>query len=102
MKKSILLHPGMGESIVAHLSQFGNLPKTGILAGQAVDSAITDLFGNGGGVYNDLDIFCIEESPLQNRNVLRANELAKRSRVSMVTDKHSYSHMNVLLTTVST
>jgi len=102
MKKSILLHPGMGESIVTHLSQFGNLPKTGVLAGQAVDSAITDLFGNGGGVYNDLDIFRIEERPMENRNVLRANEMAKRSRVTMVTDKHSYSHMNVLLSTVST
>jgi hypothetical protein len=57
MKTDIKLNPGMGTAIVEHLRQFGELPQSGILAGQAVDSAITDLFGKGGGVYNDLDIF---------------------------------------------
>lgn len=57
MKSRIALHPEMGASILRHLQQFGDLPARGILAGQAVDSAITDLYGKGGGVYNDLDIF---------------------------------------------
>lgn len=57
MKTNIKLHPGMGTAVIDHLRQFGDLPRAGILAGQAVDSAITDLFGKGGGVYNDLDIF---------------------------------------------
>jgi hypothetical protein len=57
VKSTIVLHPDMGPAILKHLQQFGKLPSTGILAGQAVDSAITDLFGKGGGVYNDLDIF---------------------------------------------
>lgn len=47
----------MGLDVIRHLRQFGELPEAGILAGQAVDSALTDLFGAGGGVYNDLDIF---------------------------------------------
>lgn len=57
MKSRIVLHPNMGAPLLHHLSQFGDLPNRGILAGQAVDSAITDLYGKGGGVYNDLDIF---------------------------------------------
>lgn len=57
MKNAITLHRAMGAQVLNHLRQFGELPSQGILAGQAVDSAITDLFGHGGGVYNDLDIF---------------------------------------------
>lgn len=57
MKNAITLHRAMGAQVINHLRQFGELPSQGILAGQAVDSAITDLFGHGGGVYNDLDIF---------------------------------------------
>lgn len=57
MAKTIELRPEMGGVVLEHLRQFGNLPEKGILAGQAVDSALTDLFGQGGGVYNDLDIF---------------------------------------------
>lgn len=57
MKTGIELKPEMGAAVVQHLRQFGDLPQSGIIAGQAVDSAITDLFGKGGGVYNDVDIF---------------------------------------------
>lgn len=57
MKKGITLHPSMGQHIINHLSNFAPLPQTGVLAGQAVASAIMDLYAQGGGVYNDLDIF---------------------------------------------
>lgn len=57
MKKEVKLNPHMGEQILDHLRQFADLPTKGIIAGQSVDSAITDLFGNGGGVYNDVDVF---------------------------------------------
>jgi hypothetical protein len=54
----IQLNAGMGAAVIAHLRQFGELPETGIVAGQAVSSAIQDLFGDGRGqVYNDVDIF---------------------------------------------
>lgn len=64
MKKDIALTAAMGPAILNHLRQFGALPSSGILAGQAVDSAITDLFGSGGGVYNDIDIFVRSHSEL--------------------------------------
>ena len=57
MKKTLSLQAGMGEDIVRHLRQFGPLPERGIVAGQAVASAILDLYGGGGGVYNDIDVF---------------------------------------------
>jgi len=56
--KQIQLHAGMGPAIVDHLRHFGDLPTRGIVAGQAVASAVQDLFGDGNGkVYNDVDIF---------------------------------------------
>jgi hypothetical protein len=57
MKKTLSLQAGMGSAIVEHLRQFGDLPERGVVAGQAVASAIFDLYAGGGGVYNDVDIF---------------------------------------------
>lgn len=73
MSLKIALSPNMGATIVRHLSKFGALPNRGILAGQAVDSAITDLFGSGGGIYNDLDIF---------RPVSRLRQVAKSHMIT--------------------
>ncbi len=54
----IQLHPELGEAVLDRLSQLAPLPTHGLLAGQAVSSAILDLHGcQGGGVYNDLDVF---------------------------------------------
>lgn len=51
-------HQSMVPAIIEHLRQFGDLPKEGLLTGQAVSSAISELFGDGRAVaYNDLDIF---------------------------------------------
>jgi hypothetical protein len=102
MKKSIDLHPGMGTAIVNHLRQFSDLPADGILAGQAVDSAITDLFGCGGGVYNDIDVFQREANPFQNVNHRRANSLTNRFEISSSVGDETYSGMGVLLEVVQT
>jgi hypothetical protein len=45
--------------ILAHLRKMSPLPERGILGGQAVASAILDLYYGGGGVYNDIDIFLL-------------------------------------------
>jgi hypothetical protein len=57
MSKTFELRADMGEILLNHLSQTTELPRFGVLAGQAVASAIDDLWGAGGGVYNDFDVF---------------------------------------------
>lgn len=57
MSSVISLRPEMGEAILTHLGSMAKLPNFGVIAGQAVASAIEDLWGAGGGVYNDLDVF---------------------------------------------
>jgi hypothetical protein len=50
----------MGRAVIDHLSALGPLPSAGYLAGQAVSSAVFQLFaedGEGLVVYNDLDVF---------------------------------------------
>ena len=98
---SIVLHPSMGTAVVNHLRQFGDLPNRGILAGQAVDSAITDLFGKGGGVYNDLDIF---------RNVPRTGDIGPYERANMTAHRSeidlckrsSYNGMALIMEVIDT
>lgn len=51
------LHPGMGANVLTLLEQMAPLPPFGFVAGQAVASALVDLYGAGGGVYNDVDVF---------------------------------------------
>lgn len=55
---NVALHSGMGAEIITHLRQFADLPPTGLMAGQAVASAVSTLYRDGSGVaYNDIDIF---------------------------------------------
>jgi len=59
------LQQGMGTQIVEKLRGFGDLPDEGIVAGQAVSSAIFDLFSpdsEGMVVYNDVDIFRVADA----------------------------------------
>jgi len=102
MKSSpIVLHPTMGTAVINHLRQFGDVPNRGILAGQAVDSAITDLFGKGGGVYNDLDIF---------RNVPRTGDVGPYERANMTAHRSeidlcrrsSYNGMALIMEVIDT
>lgn len=100
MNQPIALRPEMGPVILQHLRQFAPLPGKGILAGQAVDSAITDLWGKGGGVYNDLDVF--RQCPTAaNRPYLKANTTAMRSQLSLVRGA-DYDGMALFLQTTNT
>lgn len=56
--KPIELHENMGPAIMSRLQDYVELPKSGFLAGQAVASAVSELFGDGRAVvYNDVDVF---------------------------------------------
>ncbi len=61
------LNPEMGPTVLAHLGKFATLPARGIVAGQAVASALEDIYGGGGGVYNDVDVFMQLLSPVATR-----------------------------------
>lgn len=55
---ALVLSSHMGEAIISRLRDFAEIPEEGYLAGQAVASAISELFGDGRAVvYNDIDIF---------------------------------------------
>jgi hypothetical protein len=52
------LDAGMGQAVLDHLARFADFPADGLVAGQAVASALSELFGDGWGVaYNDVDVF---------------------------------------------
>lgn len=57
MTKKLVLGNHLVPGLIAHLSKMATLPDDGLLAGQALCSAILDLHCGGGGVYNDIDIF---------------------------------------------
>lgn len=51
------LHAGLGERVLQVLDKHQTLPSWGILAGQAVASALDEVLGTGDPVYNDIDWF---------------------------------------------
>lgn len=54
----IVLNANMGDAILNRLKEFTDLPAAGYVAGQAVASAVSELFGDGRAVqYNDVDVF---------------------------------------------
>lgn len=54
----IVLNTNMGDAILNRLRDFTDLPASGYVAGQAVASAVSELFGDGRAVqYNDVDVF---------------------------------------------
>lgn len=64
----------LGEEIINHISQKCILPDFGVVAGQAVASAIYDLYGNPGikGPYNDIDLFISVDTEKNNPGDLDA------------------------------
>lgn len=78
---SVLL-PTMGSAVLTHLSDLSGLDfsaETGVVAGQAVASAVEDLFFNGvGGVYNDIDLF----QPGAASALLQLSSRLPRARIS--------------------
>jgi len=57
MSQKLVLGNHLVPEILAHLGKLAALPEQGLLAGQALASAIMDIYGAGGGVYNDIDVF---------------------------------------------
>lgn len=60
----------LGEAVLDRLSQLVVLPETGLVAGQAVTSALFDLHDGSGGVYNDVDVFRATGVPNRSRKAL--------------------------------
>jgi len=52
-----IITPGMGEQVLKTLGRWATLPSSGIIAGQAVSSAIDEILGLATPVYNDIDVF---------------------------------------------
>lgn len=57
VKSSIDLGHHLVPRVLARLSALAPLPNQGVVAGQAVASALMEELGRGPGVYNDIDIF---------------------------------------------
>jgi hypothetical protein len=91
------LSPLMGEVIIDHLSALGTLPQEGFLAGQAVSSALFDLFvpdSEGLSVYNDLDVF-YQATPDDEKIVERGRRTLDTVRYHDVEVHEHYGHMNL-------
>lgn len=56
-----IITPDMGERVLKTLGRCGSLPSFGIIAGQAVASAIDEVLGLATPVYNDIDVFMSTE-----------------------------------------
>ena len=57
----LLSSPDLAERVLELLASKQSLPIHGILAGQAVASAIDEILGTGPAVYNDIDVFLEED-----------------------------------------
>lgn len=91
MGKSIELNVGMGPAILNHLRQYSDLPAAGILAGQAVASAVLDLYGSGGGVYNDIDVFHTLPGPREQAGVRARNPTVDICTPALAFDPYSHA-----------
>lgn len=92
-----VLSPELGEQVLKVLGSYTRLPSWGLLAGQAVASAIDEVLGTGVPVYNDIDWF-VPESQWE----LDANEEFKRFEgkkleVSRLSPKVRFSHDEELM-----
>lgn len=97
--KKIQLHPAMGAQVLERLAEFGALPERGVVAGQAVASAIQDLYGLGGGVYNDVDVFRLVGAKTrdQSQMALKTTELTKAMWSPHFEEKDEYSRLDAFL-----
>lgn len=56
--RELVLNASMGDAVLLRLQDFTPLPGSGYVAGQAVASAVSEIFGDGAAVkYNDVDVF---------------------------------------------
>ena len=93
MKSDILKESGVVERIICDLSEYGDIPNKGLLAGGAVANLLMTYLWEGNYPINDLDIFIESEQDLYSykSTPLRTNELVVEGDGYMVT-KLSYDH----------
>jgi len=93
MKSDILRESGVVERIICDLSEYGDIPNKGFLAGGAVANLLMTYLWEGNYPINDLDIFIESEQSLHKYTSTpqRTNELVVEGDGYMVT-KLSYDH----------
>jgi hypothetical protein len=89
----------MGPAVLAQLKQLTPLPSQGIVAGQAVASALEDIYGKGGGVYNDVDLFVQVDGPFRQQDdkveITAQRYVADFALRATHTSPDDYDHMKV-------
>ena len=90
------LDPSWGKQVLAYLTQFVDLTAErfpgGIVAGQAVASAVSGLFGDGTAViYNDIDVF--RPMPDDRKRSTKGRVLGMAAEMSTYSSE-SYGHLN--------
>lgn len=98
------LHPSMGPAVLAHLSRFAALETLKarhpgaveiFVAGQAVASALSELYADGRCVaYNDVDAFVMDDGATRSRQILATLEF-EQARLSI-----EYGHLSAELVSV--
>lgn len=69
--------------VLARLGALASLPTSGILAGQAVASALMEELGVGPGVYNDIDIFLAADADKEAELASQAHQVAEAMRLGL-------------------
>ncbi len=69
--------------VLARLGALAPLPSAGILAGQAVASALMEELGMGPGVYNDIDIFLAADAAKEAELESQAHQAAEAMRLGL-------------------
>ena len=87
MSSKIVLHADMGPQVLRFLSEYADLPETGVVAGQSVASAIDEVFGRHPAVINDVDVFRrVKQHPVSQP---KANQTASRHKVTTLRQEDS-------------
>lgn len=78
---NLLRKPGLAKKVLALLNALQPLPSVGVVAGQAVASAIDAILGTGHPVFNDLDVFIDERDWPESTILVLSNPRNPQSRL---------------------
>lgn len=93
-----VLTPELGGQVLKVLETYTSLPSWGLLAGQAVASAIDEVLGTGEPVYNDIDWFVPESEWEMGADGEFKRFVGKNMGVSRLSPKVTFSHDEELMT----
>lgn len=90
-KTTLSLHAGMGQEVLARLGQFVDInqvcSRSGVIAGQAVASAVSEIFGDARAVaFNDVDVFRVMRKEDQKTTVNTVLTMEKLSEFHLFDD----------------